>query len=153
MAVAKTEETTSGMKDRVRNSRMISSTANRTPAMGALKVAAMAPAAPHAKSILRGVSVSRKAWATVDPRDAPIWAIDPSRPMEPPLPIVRADASALRGATLARILPCFVSTASIIWEVPVPFTSEQRYVVIRPTRSPPRGRIMMSRRTFVSSTG
>ena len=44
-------------------------------------------------------------WATVEPKEAPICMMGPSRPTEPPLPIEREDASALTAATTGRMIP------------------------------------------------
>ncbi len=41
----------------------------------------------------------------VDPKDAPIWIIGPSRPIDPPLPMESAEASDLMSATTGRIMP------------------------------------------------
>ena len=41
----------------------------------------------------------------LDPRDAPIWMIGPSRPTAEPLPIASADASDFTAATTGRIRP------------------------------------------------
>ncbi len=53
----------------------------------------------------------------------PIWTIGPSRPTEPPVPIVRAEATDLTTITRARIRPPFSATASITSGTPWPLAS------------------------------
>ena len=122
-AVATTELRTTTPKERVWKSRRISSRAKKTPAIGALKVAAMPPAAPHATS-------SRISWPATfvscpipDPIAEPIWTIGPSRPTEPPAPMQSAEASALTTGTRPRMRPSAECTASITSGTPCPRAS------------------------------
>ena len=71
-----------------------SSKAKNTPASGALKVAAMPPAAPQATSSRSGLG-PRTSCPSGRARAEPICTIGPSRPTEPPPPMVSAEASAL----------------------------------------------------------
>ncbi len=90
---------------RALTSTSISSTANRTPPMGVLKVAAMPAPAPAASRVTRCQGGSFIHWPRVDPKAAPIWAIGPSRPTAPPVPMDRAEASALITTTTGRMTP------------------------------------------------
>ncbi len=60
---------------------------------------------PAAMSVRRCRVDSPSQPATVDPRPAPIWAIGPSRPADPPVPMVMAAVMAFTKGTRARILP------------------------------------------------
>ena len=64
--------------------------AKKTPAIGALKVAATPPETPQATIVLRRSALIPKncpVWLPIAP---PIWAIGPSCPAEPPVPRVMA---------------------------------------------------------------
>ena len=81
--------------------------------MGALKVAEIPPAAPHATRMRSRVSGTLASWPRLEPSAEPIWTIGPSRPTEPPEPMQRAEASALTTLTWGRIRPPRSATASI----------------------------------------
>ena len=81
------------------NSRMMISTPKKTPVMGALKVAEMPPAAPHATRIRSRFSGIRIHWPRPEARADPICTIGPSRPTDPPVPMVMAEATALTALT------------------------------------------------------
>jgi hypothetical protein len=83
----------------------ISSIASMTPPIGVLKVAAMPAPAPAATSVMRCHGAIGMIWPRVEPIEAPIWMIGPSRPTEPPVPIDEAEASDFTAATTGRILP------------------------------------------------
>jgi hypothetical protein len=104
-------------------SRRISSSAKKTPAMGALKVAEMPPAAPQATRMRSRDSGTRVNWPRVEPSAEPIWTIGPSRPTEPPAPMQSAEASDFTTATCGRILPPRSATASITSGTPCPRAS------------------------------
>ena len=59
------------------------------PAIGALKMPAIAPAAPHPKSIMRVRCSSLKSRPRLLPMAAPVNTIGASAPTEPPNPIVK----------------------------------------------------------------
>ena len=82
----------------VKSPRM-SSMAKKTPARGALNVALIPAAAPHATSTRRRGSASRLRRPAVDPSADPICTMGPSRPTEPPPPMHRAEARAFTAAT------------------------------------------------------
>ena len=79
--------------------------AKMVPAMGALKVAAMPAAAPQATSVRTRSSEKRSNCPTVEPSAEPTWTIGPSRPAEPPAPMVSDEASTLTAATRGRMRP------------------------------------------------
>ena len=83
MTLAVTEASTTMPNDSAAKSRRISSIAKNTPASGALKVAAMPPAAPQATSTRIRSSATRTARPSVEPSAEPICTIGPSRPTEP----------------------------------------------------------------------
>ncbi len=81
--------------------------------MGALKVAAIPPAAPQATMMRSFVSDMRTTCPRVEARADPICTIGPSRPTEPPTPMQSAEATALTTVTGGRMRPPFSATASI----------------------------------------
>ena len=121
--LASTALVTTIVKLRTLKRRRMTSRAKKTPAMGALKVAATPPAAPAATSsdIISGDW--RVHWAKVEARAAPIEMIGPERPTEPPAPIVRADAAALTKGTRGRMRPPRASTAYMTSGTPWPRAS------------------------------
>ncbi len=62
---------------------------NTSPAMGALKMADMAPAAPQPTRVTRWRSFREKNLAMLDPMADPLMTTGASGPAEPPLPMVR----------------------------------------------------------------
>ena len=115
----------------------ISSMAKNTPASGALKVAAMPPAAPQATSSFIRPSVTFVTRPRVEPSAEPICTIGPSRPTEPPEPMHRAEASVLTTATLGLIRPPRWATASITSGTPWPRASLANRFTSGPYSSPP----------------
>jgi len=113
MTLAVTDDSTTIPNDSASQRRRISSIAKKTPASGALNVAAMPPAAPHATSRRTRCSSSRSSWANDDPSADPICTIGPSRPTEPPPPMHKAEASAFTTATCGRIRPPCRATATM----------------------------------------
>ena len=95
----------------------------KTPPMGALKTAAIPPAAPHAtKSRMRDAGTLRNC-PTTDPIAAPIWAIGASRPTEPPEPIVTAAVKVRSPTVRGRRIPPCSAIASIALGTPSPLAS------------------------------
>ena len=123
VVVATTEASTTTLKLRALKRCRITSRAKKTPAIGALKIAAMPAAAPAASSSFTFSSESPSDWATFEPIAAPMWMIGPSLPAEPPEPIVSAEAIGLKMAMCGRTRPPAVSTASITSATPGPRTS------------------------------
>ncbi len=126
MTLAVTDDSTTMPNASAVKSARISSIAKNTPASGALKVAAMPPAAPQATRTRRRGSVTRRMPPKVDPSAEPIWTIGPSRPTEPPPPMHSADASALTTATWGAILPPRFWTAYITSGTPWPRASRAK---------------------------
>ena len=93
------------------------------PAMGALKVAAIPAAAPHPTRVLLFKVGALRTWAMVDPMEDPIWTMGPSLPTEPPEPMVIAEARIFMRATLGRIRPPRIATASMTSGTPCPLAS------------------------------
>jgi hypothetical protein len=65
----------------------------------------MPPDAPARTRIRRSRGLSFRAEAKIEPNPDPIWAIGPSFPADPPLPIVRAEARIFMSGTRLRICP------------------------------------------------
>jgi hypothetical protein len=63
--------------------------AKTIPAIGALKMEDIAPAAPQPTSVTRCRSFNEKNFAIFDPIAAPLITTGASGPAEPPLPMVR----------------------------------------------------------------
>ena len=105
------------------NSRKMISTPKNTPVIGALNVAEMPPAAPQATMIRSRLSGIRTHWPMLEASAEPICTIGPSRPTEPPDPMVSAEASALTTLTCQRIRPPLSATAIITSGTPCPRAS------------------------------
>ena len=123
IASAVTELSTTRPNDWVSKLRRISSSEKNTPAIGALKVAEMPPAAPRATNRRKCVSETFVACPSSEPSADPIWTIGPSRPTDPPEPMQIADASDLTTGTYGRIRPPIRLTASITSGTPCPRAS------------------------------
>ena len=67
------------------------------------KIAPIPEPIPTVTAILASAGLSRSLRASSEPKPALIWAVGPSRPPEPPDPIVIADATILTSETRARI--------------------------------------------------
>ncbi len=124
--LAVTADTTTMPKERAAKSRSTISIANTTPARGALNVAAIPPAAPQATSSRCRSSATRTRVPRVEPSAAPICTMGPSRPTDPPPPMVNADASAFTTATRAGIFPPLRATATITSGTPCPRASRAK---------------------------
>jgi hypothetical protein len=109
------------------NSRRMISTPKNTPVIGALNVAEMPPAAPQATMIRSRFSGSRTHCPTLEPNAEPICTIGPSRPTEPPDPMVSADARAFTTLTCQRIRPPPSATAIITSGTPCPRASRAHW--------------------------
>ena len=103
MAVA----TTTGRKLRVEISGSRTSLANSTPPSGVLNVAAMPAPAPAESRMIFWGRIRCSLRANVEPKDAPIWMIGPSRPIEAPVPMEIAEARDFTTATIPRTLPAW----------------------------------------------
>ena len=99
------------------------STPKNTPVIGALKVAAIPPAAPQATRIRSRFSGIRTHWPRLEASAEPICTIGPSRPTDPPAPMQMAEATDLTAATCGRIRPPFSATAIITSGTPWPRAS------------------------------
>lgn len=135
--LAVTLASTTGANASTVKSRRISSSAKKTPASGALKVAAIPPAAPQATSIRSRDSGTRSTRPTVEPSAEPTCTIGPSRPTDPPEPMHSADASALTTATCGRIRPPRSATAAITSGTPCPRASRAKACTSGPYSGPP----------------
>ena len=93
------------------------------PVSGALNVAEIPPAAPHATITRSRPSLIRTRCPSVEANAEPICTIGPSRPTDPPPPMHSADASALTTVTCGRMRPPFSVTASITSGTPCPRAS------------------------------
>ena len=81
-----------GNRDAMVRSTINTSRVNTSPAIGALKIPAMAAAAPQpTRSIMVLLSIL-KSWPRLEPMAEPVNTIGASAPTEPPKPIVIADA-------------------------------------------------------------
>ena len=121
--LAVTEESTTIPNDSVAHCPKMSSIAKNTPANGALKVAAMPPAAPQATMSRMRRSSNPTTWASEEPKADPICTIGPSRPTEPPPPMHSALASDFTSATCGRMRPPLRATASMTSGTPCPRAS------------------------------
>ena len=136
MTLAVTEASTTMPNDWAAKSARISSIAKNTPASGALKVAAIPPAAPQATSTRILGSATRTTRPTLEPRAEPICTIGPSRPTDPPPPMHSADANALTAATWGAIRPPRRATAYITSGTPCPRASRAKKCTSGPYNNP-----------------
>ena len=105
MTSAVTDASTTMPNDSDAKSPRMSSSAKNTAAIGALNVAEMPPAAPHATSRRIRAGGTRSRCPSVEPSAEPIWTIGPSRPTDPPVPIQIAEAIDFTIATLGEMRP------------------------------------------------
>ena len=91
----------------------MTSEAKKTPPIGALNVAEMPLAAPHATKVRTMGDGARQIWPRTEPIAEPICTIGPSRPQLPPNPIQVAEAKLLTAMTRGRIMPARSATAAI----------------------------------------
>ena len=105
------------------NSRRMISTPKKTPVIGALNVAAIPPPAPQATRIRIRFSGIRIHWPSPEASAEPICTIGPSRPTDPPVAMLSAEARALTTLTWGRIRPPFSATATITSGTPWPRAS------------------------------
>jgi len=135
MAVAITDEIMIGLNVLSPNSPRSTSAANIAPPMGALKVAARPPAAPHAATVRILLDEKLNSFPTPEPMAAPICTMGPSRPAEPPEPRVIADETVFMRATRGDMLR-FKAMARITSGTPCPLANLND-MEIKPTISPP----------------
>ena len=91
IAVAVTEEMSKGATEVIVRSIISTSSVNTRPAIGALKIPPIAPAAPHPIMSIMVFWSKRNAFARLEPMAAPVRTIGASAPTEPPKPMVRPD--------------------------------------------------------------
>ena len=88
------------------------SSVKSTPARGALKIPATAPAAPQPKSMVIFLYDRPMYRATFDPMAAPVYTIGASAPTDPPNPMVTDDAAMDDHILCGRIFDSFFDTAT-----------------------------------------
>ena len=84
-----TEAINSGIKEAVVKSIINTSIANTIAAIGALKMAAIAPVAPQANNNIRDRVSSLNKLEMLEPIAEPVYTMGASNPTEPPNPTVR----------------------------------------------------------------
>ena len=136
-AVETTEAITMGANVAAAKSPRRTSRLKKTPPMGALKTAAIPPAAPHATKMRMRLADTLRNCPTADPIAAPIWAIGASRPTEPPEPIVTAAVRVRSPTVRGRMIPPCNATASIALGTPSPLASVGNRWRSGPIRRPP----------------
>ena len=90
--VAVTQLTRMGNSEAIVRSIINTSSVNTRPAIGALKMPAMAPAAPQPTRVIRVLLSSLKSCPMLEPMAEPVSTIGASAPTEPPKPMVMAEA-------------------------------------------------------------
>src|SRR6056297_387340 len=105
--------------------------------MGALKVAAMPPAAATAARFRRRSSFSRHQVDSSDANEPPICTTGPSVPNDAPLPIDSAVASGRHSSRPRDTRPPRFETATIMCGMPDPRVSGAKRSTIGATRKPP----------------
>ena len=91
--VAVTAAVRMGRSDAMLRSTISTSSVNTSPAIGALKMPAMAAAAPHPTSSISVFLSIRKYCPRLEPMAEPVSTIGASAPTDPPNPMVMADAT------------------------------------------------------------
>ena len=84
-----------GSNDAIVRSIIKTSSVNTRPAIGALKIPAMAPAAPHPTNVISVLLSNRNNCPRLEPIADPVNTIGASAPTEPPKPMVIAEAITL----------------------------------------------------------
>ena len=84
-----------GSNDAIDKSTISTSSVNTSPAIGALKMPAIAPAAPQPTSVISVLLSSRNSLPRLEPIADPVNTIGASAPTEPPKPMVIAEAITL----------------------------------------------------------
>ena len=135
--VETTDETTMGANVAAEKSPRSTSRLKNTPPMGALKTAAIPPAAPHATKLRMRPAETFRNCPTADPMAAPIWAIGASRPTEPPEPIVTAAVTVRIPTVRGLRTPPWRAMDSIALGTPSPLASFGNRWISGPIRSPP----------------
>ena len=105
--------------------------------MGALNVAAMPPAAPHATRVRKRPPAIFATLPIAEPIPEPINTIGPCTPTEPPVPIHVAEAKASPKTIRDEMRPSLNATASITSGTPCPLASWATKEIISPTINPP----------------
>ena len=126
-----------GMKVRTEKSRRMTSRTNNTPAIGALKMPAVADAAPQPMSVGMCSGLMCSLRAMTEPSDEPMEMIGPSMPADPPEASVAVAVMALFAPTLALISPLFRASDSITSGTPLITPDLVSLNWISPTISPP----------------
>ena len=111
--------------------------ARTAPPRGAPKMAPMPAPTPNDTRILPSSSERCSRRASIDEKPAEIWAAGPSRPAEPPEPMVRALEIILTTTTRARMCRGSVWIASIALSVPWPLASGANLATISADTSAP----------------
>ena len=84
---------------------------NTRPAMGALKMPAMAAAAPHPTRSISVLLSILNSWPRLLPMADPVSTMGASAPTEPPKPMVSPEAMTLDQQLWARRCDCLVAMA------------------------------------------
>ena len=91
---------------------------NTSPAIGALKIPAMAPAAPHPTNVINVLLSNLNSCPKFEPMAEPVKTIGASAPTEPPNPMVMAEAITLDHVLCAFSLDLFDEIAYRIRVIP-----------------------------------
>ena len=118
-----------------------------TPASGALKMPAMAPAAPQPRSSFTPRGLTWKKRPTLEPMALPVEAMGASNPTLPPKATVRVEATRevymLRGGSLPLWREIESSTLGMPWPMsPLTMNRTKRMVSNMPTRGAMKVRIL-----------
>ena len=115
---AVTQEMSNGSRAPIVRSIMSTSSVNTSPAIGALKMPATAPAAPHPTRSMSVLLFMRKSRPRLEPMAEPVSTMGASAPTEPPKPMVMALAMTLDHVLCALILLCLRAMAKRIFVTP-----------------------------------
>src|SRR5882724_1074628 len=111
---ATTDEHTSGANKFIEKFPSTIIAANTAPAIGALYAAEIPAAAPHAVNSRNRYGCHRASWPHFDAYVAASCVIAPSRPIDPPLPMVTSEEPAFTSAVRNGSRPSLVATTSMM---------------------------------------
>ena len=128
ITVADTVDISSGRMEVIEMLNRSISKVKSTPAKGALKMPATAPAAPQPKRMVMFLYDRPIFLAMFEPMAAPVYTIGASAPTEPPKPMVTELARMDDHMLCGRILDSFFDTARSTFVTPCPILSLMTYL-------------------------
>ena len=149
MVVAVTDEIRSGATDVIVRSIISTSSVKTRPAIGALKIPPIAPAAPQPIISIIVFWSRRKALARFEPMAAPVSTIGASAPTEPPKPMVSPEPTTEDHMLCGLIIDLRWEIAYSIFVIPCEISSRTMYLTNSAARVMPMNGVMRYHHVFV----